>query len=545
VTLADLSTEKRYTCNGAVTADQDPLDVLLDLRESMAGHISDCGGKWVIHAGAWRTPTLTLTDADMCGPFRMVPRLSRSDNFNGVRGLYFAPENQWAPADFPAVKNDTYMGWDGGKRLWKDVAYNFCTSPARAQRLAKIDLERGRQQIVFSADYMLKAMQCRPGDVIMVTRARQGWSAKYFEVDEWRLVIEGDDQGQPVMKIGLAVRETAEAVYDWNDGEETTVDLAPNTTLLDARTVATPAGLTLSTSNFLQPDGTITPRLRVQWTAAAAVQVSNGGAVRIEYKKASSSDWLEWSRIRGDLAEDYITDVEAGIGYNVRLQFISVFGVRGAYASASATVGADASAPATPTGLTATAGTGKAVALDWGDNTDDDLAGYKIYRNTTNNAGTATYIASVSASAFVDATVAVSTTYYYFISAYDRTGNESAKTSGVSVTTAPVVGAMTVALSTTYLSAGGSNGSTINTATMSATPSGGTGSGYTYQWTRTSGSTAIEPTQSTSRFTAFVASGGTDEVFNATFKCTVTDSASNTADSFENVSVDITFGTPP
>lgn len=427
VALNPSGTEARYTCNGVINSDEDPNDVLAELANCMAGVIVDSGGIWTIHAGAYRTPTLTLTDDELCGGFSVSPRLSRQDTYNGVRGTFYSPENQWAAADFPAVINDTYKAADGGVRLWKDVAYRFTTSSATAQRLAKIDLEKNRQQITIQGRYMLKAMQCQPGDVIKITRSRLGWNEKLFEVTGWRFVIE-NQADNPALAIELTARETASAVYDWNSGEQTIVDLAPNTTLVNPRAAGTPAGLTLTSSYFEQEDGTVFPRLKVSWNAATLEQVKSGGFVWIEYKKAADSTWLIWGSVRGDATEDYITDVLIGTSYNVRIRFQNTFQAYSAYSStATATPAGDTTAPGQVTGLDATGGAGF-ISLIWtpiDKSMYPDFAEYAVYRNTSNNFATAVVVAEVGASAFIDPNVTVGTTYYYWVTASDRSENES------------------------------------------------------------------------------------------------------------------------
>ncbi|GAB6275242.1 MAG: hypothetical protein STSR0004_21070 [Peptococcaceae bacterium] len=81
-------------------------------------------------------------------------------------------------------------------------------------------------------------------------------------------------------------------------------------------------------------------------------------------------------------------------------------------------------APAAPTGLTATAGNQK-VTLQWNANSEEDLAGYKIYRSLTEG-GTYTLIHTAGkVTSWVDTGLTNGTTYYYKISAYDADGNES------------------------------------------------------------------------------------------------------------------------
>ena len=253
VVLADDSTEARYTCNGTVTSDQDPDTVIPELSDAMAGCVVDTGGVWSIHAGAYRTSTLTLTDDDLVGAIQVQVRQSRRDTYNGVKGTYIAPINQWQPADFPVIKNDTYQAQDGGIRLWKDVTYNFTTSYATAQRLAKIDVERGRQQIVVTGEWSLKAMQAMPGDVVCITRAVLGWTAKEFEVVEWTRTEKSDKNG-PVLSVSMTLRETASGVWDWNNGEETTVDLAPNSSLISSYPVQSSWFNVIFKQSYAQPD---------------------------------------------------------------------------------------------------------------------------------------------------------------------------------------------------------------------------------------------------------------------------------------------------
>lgn len=427
ITLNPSGTEDRYTCNGTINADQDPDAVLLDLAGAMAGHIVDTGGTWTVRAGAHRTPTLTLTDADLSGGFTVQPRQSRRDSFNRVRGIYISPTTNWAAADFPPIANSTYKADDGGIWLDRDVQFNFTTSPATAQRLAKIELERGRQQITCGGVYMLKAMQCMPGDVVSITRASLGWTEKQFSVVSWdfRLVGEGDNL---TLGIALELQETAAGVWDWANGEETVVDLAPNTTLPDPFTVALPTSLTATSdasTTDLQTDGSVVPRVRLDWTAPADINVTQGGVIRIEFKPAASAEWRPWSTVRGDAVREYVGAVVIGTAYNFRIRAENNVSVPTAWVTVNATAAGDLSAPAAPASLTAVTGTGKAVSLDWPDSAEADLGEYEVQRSPA-GAGTWVKLAEVRASRFVDVEVVIGTAYDYRVRAIDRSENPGA-----------------------------------------------------------------------------------------------------------------------
>ena len=480
VTLTFGDTEPRYEVNGAFETTVEPGTVIDQLLAAMAGTLVYTGGKWVCHAGAHRTATVTLDESDLRGPIKST-RLASRDLCNRVKGTFANPADKYQPADFPAVKNDTYLAADNGVKMWRDLDLPFTTSPSMSQRLAKIDLERTRQDISVDYPCQLTALQVRPGDVVAINNTRRGWSGKLFAVTDWRFQVY-DYKGSPALGVDLVLRETAAGVWDWNNGEETILDLASNTDLPDPRRVVAPTGLVLTSgaaTTYQQPDGTTIPRLKVSWNDPGNEFVSSGGQTRIEYKTTAAPDWTPWNTPRGEQLFDFIADVQIGTEYLVRIRHENNLGAVSPWAtSAGHTVAGDTSGPGIPQNLTATAGAGF-VSLDWDDNTELDLSEYKVYRGTTNVFADATFIAEVAASRFVDAQgLTTGTTYYYWIAAVDRSENvgtqsniASAAPTAPNNTTAPATpAAPTFNSESTYLSGDGTVFAqvTINTPALPA-----------------------------------------------------------------------------
>jgi len=341
VELAYGDEEPRYRANGLYTYDQNPLDALAELQDTMAGQIIDAGGRWTIKAGAWSAPVLELSDADIVSEFRCTPLASRQDTYNGVRGTFFNPANEWAATDFPAVKNDTYRDWDGGQRLWKDAAYPYITSSAQAQRVAKIDLERARQALVIEADFNARALRTQPGDIIQLTRPRLGWVKKLFEIRRWELKVEpsegaaaGGSSGM-ALRIGITAVETAPQVYDWNSGDETTIDPAPNTGLIPQNYVAPPANFKLAQPS--DAETTALPRIKASWAKSQDPLVVSGGKTELGFRQDSESTWAQWSRINGSHTHDYINDLTPYKKVHIRARHENINGVKSDWATASIT----------------------------------------------------------------------------------------------------------------------------------------------------------------------------------------------------------------
>jgi chitodextrinase len=100
----------------------------------------------------------------------------------------------------------------------------------------------------------------------------------------------------------------------------------------------------------------------------------------------------------------------------------------GVYA-ATQTPSADTTPPSVPGGLAATMISSSQINLSWTASTDNvGVAGYKVYRNGTQIATTAT-------TSYSNTGLTASTTYSHTIAAYDSAGNTSAQSAPVSATT--------------------------------------------------------------------------------------------------------------
>jgi hypothetical protein len=356
--------ENRYECNGQAVTSSTPDSIIGQILSSMGGTIAYSGGQVVVYAAAYRAPAITLDETHMAGGFTVSTRLSARDRVNAVKGTFISSENQWAAADFPQITSATYLAADDGVYHWRDVILPFTTSSSAAQRIARINLRQAREEIIFTAKFNLTAMQLRAGDTVMLTNANLGWSSKVFEVIAWSLSSDGTP---PTPVIELQLRETDSTVYDWSVTDEVAVESAPNTTLPNPFSIDPPTNLTLTadgTTQFIQADGTVIPRIKVAWSAPAEQFVQSGGKTVIEYKEGSSTTYLTWAAVDGDQTLDFISsDVRIGTSYNVRLYAQSFFNTSSTYTAVVSITPAKATASsANPTGFLGYSPTSKNIA---------------------------------------------------------------------------------------------------------------------------------------------------------------------------------------
>jgi hypothetical protein len=205
----DTNAPKRYTCNGAWTTSQAPVDIVQQLMTSCAGYLWYAQGKWRVKAGKYVAPTITLTEDDLRSPLSVATRHSRRDNFNTVRGTFRGPATNYQFTDYPAVTSPSFVSVDNNVEATLDLSLPFTDTPEEAQRLATIALEKQRSQITVNGSFGMKAFELQVGDNVNITNSRFGWTNKLFEVVAWGLSFEGYE-----LLVNLVLRETTTTTYD-------------------------------------------------------------------------------------------------------------------------------------------------------------------------------------------------------------------------------------------------------------------------------------------------------------------------------------------
>lgn len=465
VTLADASTEKRYTLNGIVQASRPVGDVLSDMVTSCAGTLFWGSGYWKLKAGAYSAPVKTFTLDDLRGPIALSTRITMRDNFNTVRGTFNDADQDWITADYPQITSATFKAEDDNEEALLDLKLPFTTSSATAQRLAKLTLYRGREQMTLSADFGLEAFQVEVGDIIAFTNERYGFSAKEFEVIGWRFAA-NQDAGD--LRVNLTLRETSSSAFNWS-AEETAI-ISNNSTLPAFTSVAAPTNLTLSSTAAINDDGITIPAIKATWDISSNAFVQY---YEIQYKRlggeedydsianayTESENWGSITVTPTQTAEDYgltnepiltpdaqftsvfgssnsftIEPVLNGYDYQVKVRAVSALNVRSPFATAQLASQGDTTPPTTPSNLSAVGGS-KYITITWSNPADQDLSHVEVWENDSDNLNTASLVGESSSSNFMRPNLANNITRYHWVRAVDLSLNKSGFTSSVNATT--------------------------------------------------------------------------------------------------------------
>jgi len=318
--------EPRFTLNGMIEADEQPSKIIGNMLTAMGGRAVYASGQWRVIAAAWPQPSLILDENDIIAPVQVQTKQSRRDRFNAVKGVYVSVLNLDQPSDYPPITNSTYETEDGGERMIRELDLPFTNRPHTAMRLAKIELERHRQQITATTILSLRALQVQAGDTVQITNSRFGWSTKAFEVVEWKLTVIGTP---PILGCEVKLRESASDVFDWNSGLETVVDPAPNTNSPDILDVNAPENFDVTEELYdTRGSAGVKAKATLTWNAPSGAfidkyfidrqktQDSDGNAV--------TEDYTPIAETAGTLHEVY--DIAPGI-YNFRVKAQSFWGV--------------------------------------------------------------------------------------------------------------------------------------------------------------------------------------------------------------------------
>jgi hypothetical protein len=335
VPLSGGGTEARYLMNGVVSAEESHSTILGRMMTACAGTLFWGAGKWKLVAADYVAPTKILTMDDLRSGISLDTRTNLRDQFNAVQGTFTDAASRWITTDYPPITSTVFETEDGGEQTSLDLALPMTTSAAAAQRIAKLTLFRGREQMAFTADFGLNALDVEVGEIIALSFERYGWNQKEFEVIGWQF---GPNQGAGDLRVTLSLRETSEAAFDWN-AEEGAI-IANNSNLLaydDVPTLGIPADQ-------------IVPSLRIvreKLTEVITINITTGrpeavDRVEVQFAKSGTSDWKSLGS--GGLGTYEAVDLEPD-SYKFRARAINSFGYFGGYTETGSIQTAGSAAP--------------------------------------------------------------------------------------------------------------------------------------------------------------------------------------------------------
>lgn len=315
--------EPRYHGSGTIDTETALAENMNNIVNSMAGRAVNTGGYWTLLAGAWRTPEVSYDIGDLRDALNVKCSIEMAEMFNVTKGLFVGPASFYQATDYPANRYQTFIDDDGGIEAPKEMNLPFTDRPTAAQRIAKIELFRGRQQIAVATTLSARALQNQPGDNVGLSVERYGWDDKYFEITQFATQIANNTINHPV-----ALRETAQTIFDWSAGEAIDYDPAPNSNLPDPFRVAAVQGLAFN-SRYIETQGSDAVYiLYLTWEPHPDALVQQYGDFEVQFKKSSESDWRPSFFVDGGLSQTDVVTVTVNVAYDMRIRARNSLGVR-------------------------------------------------------------------------------------------------------------------------------------------------------------------------------------------------------------------------
>ena len=228
--------QKRFTCNGALSTGETYAENIKQLLSAMSGQITWSGGKFRIRAAAYEAPTYSFTGDDVIGDVQIQPERTRTQRYNKIRGTFIDPDSDYVATEFIPVENTSYRNTrDAGQTLTQEIRLPFTNDEYMAQRIAYKQLNLNNQQLRCIVPLNYKAMKVAVGDRIQLTIEELSWSNKVFRVDGWQFA--------PESGFNLELQEDSSSAYaDPGLSDYSTRTLAGTIDFAD-QAVSAPSGL--------------------------------------------------------------------------------------------------------------------------------------------------------------------------------------------------------------------------------------------------------------------------------------------------------------
>ena len=197
--------ESRFTCNGVLFGTDSHRTNINKILSSMNGNLSYVNGKYVMRAGIYEAPAISLNEDDLISGLSIKTSLERGDRFNTIKGVFIDPSQNYKSTEFPEVQLADALSRDNNEVLDKEIALNMTNSSYMAQRISNKLIQLSDQQKIVSFPANLSAMRIAVGDRVQVSIEELSWTNKVFQCLGWTFSEEGG--------VNLTLREDSSTSY--------------------------------------------------------------------------------------------------------------------------------------------------------------------------------------------------------------------------------------------------------------------------------------------------------------------------------------------
>jgi len=422
VPLKGGGTERRYECNGWDTTENGPKSGLNAILSTCDGHLVARGdGARILTVGKFReSRTATLTDADIVG-HQIQYDVLFEDECNRLVPKFTYPATNYTSCDTDFFQ-DTAAQLSAGRVLTQEGSYEWCHQWRQARRLGKRDWLRLRQKVKGSLDVRLSGI-----NAVCARWIRLETPNRLPRLDG--KLLENRRSVLALTKGGFSMDfvEQPDGIDDWNpateEGQQPPVPPAVNASNIPTPVINLIQAKASNNSVYIRvvvidpADDSFIPVVRYR--------VSDIGA-------GTPGAWIEQPFPGADPSGGYINLNTNTVPVDQELQVQVAFKAsNGKYSNWSVTEEVTSTADPTPPGVvtspSATGGLG-AATFNWTAPNSSNYAGAKIYWNTVDNFGTASYAGppEYGASSSADSTSRsfAAGTYYGWIVSINHSGIE-------------------------------------------------------------------------------------------------------------------------
>jgi hypothetical protein len=225
------ATQTRFRFDGVLSADRSIMDNLQDMASSCdcLMKYNEIQGKWgVITQSSNYTIAMALDDSNMVSSIQITP-LDIAGSYNVIECKFPDNSNQDAfnSSTFDLSQIDPSLLYPNEPVNKQSVALPLVNNDVRAQYIATRMLKASREDLQVQVSINFKGIQLEAGDIVTITNANYGWTAKEFRV----MKITEDFESNGAVTAKLILTEFTAQIYD--DSDITEFQPSPNTGIPD------------------------------------------------------------------------------------------------------------------------------------------------------------------------------------------------------------------------------------------------------------------------------------------------------------------------